>query len=101
MAYQPTWSPASRDDLQDIVRYISRDSPERARSFAVRLIAHADMLQEQPEIGRMVSERRLRHIREIIFRPYRIIYRVDHEHERVEIARVWHAARGTPEVPPV
>ncbi len=100
MAYQLIWSPASRDDLQDIIRYISRDSPQRAQSFAVRLIAHADVLQEQPEIGRVVPERRLRHIREIIFRPYRIVYRVDHTRQLVEIARVWHAARGTPEIAP-
>jgi hypothetical protein len=33
-------------------------------------------------------------IREIIFRPYRIVYRVNHEDKFCEIARVWHSARG-------
>ncbi|MBV9128394.1 MAG: type II toxin-antitoxin system RelE/ParE family toxin [Verrucomicrobia bacterium] len=56
-------------------------------------------MQEQPESGRVVPEHRIRHIREIIFWPYRIVYRVNHEWKRVEIARVWHAARGTPEIP--
>ncbi len=58
-----------------------------------------DLLQEQPESGRMVPEHRAAHVREIVFRPYRIVYRVNHDHKRVEIARVWHAARGTPEIP--
>lgn len=98
MAYQIIWSPLARDDLREIIRYISRDNPERARAFAVRLISHADMLQEQPESGRVVPEHRVQHIREVIFRPYRIVYRVNHQRKLVEIARVWHAARGTPEI---
>ena len=28
---------------------------------------------------------------------YRVIYRVTHEHQLLEIVRVWHAARGEPE----
>jgi len=45
MAYKLIWSPVSRDDLRDIVRFISRDSPQNAESFAYRLMAQADMLQ--------------------------------------------------------
>ncbi len=37
-------------------------------------------------------------IRELIFKSYRIVYRVDHENQSVEVARYWHAARGTPEL---
>ena len=99
MAYKLIWSPLSRDDLRDIVRFISHDSPERAQAFALRLIAYVDMLQDQPEIGRIVSEHRTQNLREIIFRPYRIVYRVNHEQKVVDISRVWHGARGTPEVP--
>ena len=51
MAYELIWSPLARDDLRNIVRYISRDSPQRAQSFALRLIAHVDMLPEQPSNG--------------------------------------------------
>ena len=98
MAYKLIWSPVARDDLRDIVRFIARDSPQRAESFAYRLMAQADMLQEHPEIGRTVPELHRDTIREIIFKPYRIVYRVSHERKAVEIARVWHAARGTPDV---
>jgi plasmid stabilization system protein ParE len=98
MAYKLIWSPASRDDLRDIVRFISRESPQRAEWFAYRLMAETDMLQAQPEIGRVVPEQRNQTIREIVFKPYRIVYRVHHEQKLVQIARVWHAARGTPEL---
>ena len=100
MAYKLIWSPLARDDLRDIVRYISRDSQKRAQAFALRLISHADMLLENPKGGRVVPEHRVPHIREIIFRPYRIVYRVDHERQLVEISRVWHSARGAPDIPP-
>lgn len=98
MAYKLIWSPASRDDLRDIVAFISRDSPPRAETFAYRLITETDKLQTFSELGRVVPEYRVPTIREIILRSYRIVYRVDHERKVVEIARVWHAARGTLEL---
>ena len=98
MAYKLTWSPAARDDLRDIVTFISRDSPLRAETFAYRLIAESDTLQNFSELGRIVPEYGVPTIREIIVRSYRIVYRVDHRRKLVEIARVWHAARGTPEL---
>jgi plasmid stabilization system protein ParE len=45
MAYKLIWSPASRDDLHDIVSYISRDSHQRAEVFGYRLIAETDKLK--------------------------------------------------------
>ena len=98
MAYKLIWSPASRDDLHDIVSFIARDSPDRAEAFGYRLITSIDKLQDFPEIGRAVPEYGIPTIREIIVRPYRIVYRVDHARKVVEIARVWHSARGTPRI---
>ena len=98
MAYKLIWSPAARDDLRDIVTLISRDSRQRAETFGYRLITETDKLQNFSEIGRVVPEYRDPTIREIIVRSYRIVYRVDHDRKLVEIVRVWHAARGTPEL---
>jgi len=98
MACQVIWSPASRDDLRDLVRFIAQDSPQRAEAFAYRLMSQADRLRDFPEIGRRVPELHDPTMRELIFRPYRIIYRVQRERGFVEIVRVWHSARGTPEV---
>jgi plasmid stabilization system protein ParE len=98
MAYKLIWSPAARDDLHDIVVFIARDNPNRGMSFGYELISETDRLQEFPELGRIVPEYRNDDIREIVFRPYRIVYRVNHENKICEIARVWHSARGLPQL---
>jgi len=96
MAYKLVWSPAARDDLHDIVIFIARDNPERAMSFGYELILQTDRLPGSPEIGRMVPEYRNPNIRELIFGPYRLVYRINHDRELCELARVWHSARGIP-----
>lgn len=96
MAYKLIWSPAARDDLHDIVVFIARDNPNRAMAFGYELISETDRLQEFPEFGRIVPEYRDDNIREIIYRPYRLVYLVNHEAKTCEIARVWHSARGIP-----
>ena len=96
MAYKLVWSPAARDDLHDIVLFIARDNPNRAMSFGYELISETDRLQQFPELGRIVPEYKNDVIREIIFRPYRIVYRINHAVKLCEIARVWHSARGIP-----
>ena len=54
MACKIIWSPASRDDLRDIVRFIARDNPQRAESFGYELMRRTDILQQHPEAGRVV-----------------------------------------------
>lgn len=50
-------------------------------------------------MGRMVPELGEPTIREIVVRSCRVIDRVDDgDCRRIEIARFWHCARGTPEV---
>ena len=98
MAYKLIWSPAARDDLHDIVMFIARDDSDRAMSFGYELISEIDRLREFPESGRIVPEYRNAVIREIIFRPYRIVYRVHPDSKVCEIARVWHSARGLPKL---
>jgi plasmid stabilization system protein ParE len=47
-----------------------------------------------------VPEFKIETIREIVHRPYRIVYRVFEDRKTIEILRVWHAARGTPDIWP-
>jgi toxin ParE1/3/4 len=96
MAYNVVWSPAARDDLHDIVVFIARDNPNRAMSFGYKLISETDRLRGFPEIGRTVPEYNNQLIREVILRPYRVVYRINHTRKICEIARVWHSARGNP-----
>jgi toxin ParE1/3/4 len=98
MAYQVALSPSARRDLQDIVRYISLDSPERALRFGQFLVGNTKRLADFPEMGRVVPEFGDPSLREIVVRSYRVIYRVDHGDCRVDVVRFWHGARGTPEI---
>ena len=77
--------------------YISKHAgAETAERFGNQLIDRALSLATLPERGRVVPELRKGDIREIIFRSYRIVYRL--RPKMVEIIRFWHAARGTPEI---
>ncbi len=98
MGYQVALSPSARRDLRDIVRYISVDSAERALKFAQLLIGSTKRLADFPEMGRIVPEFADPSIREIVVRSYRVIYRVNHDDCRVDVARFWHAARGFPDI---
>jgi plasmid stabilization system protein ParE len=99
MAFQIIWSEQARDDLQSIVLFIAQDNPMVAESFGYRLMSKMDVLAQFPQIGRVVPEENDETIREIILRPYRIIYKVLTEKQIIGIARVWHGARGDPEIP--
>jgi plasmid stabilization system protein ParE len=81
------------------VSFIAANNRPVAESFGFRLMAKVDVLEQFPKIGRIVPEEQDESIREIILPPYRIIYRVLAENHVVAIVRLWHGARGEPEIP--
>jgi len=97
MDYKVTLSLSARRDLEDIVRYISFDAPERAIKFGQFLISKVKSLGQSPEIGRVVPEFENPVIREIIVRSYRVIDCVNHESHKIEVIRFWHSRRGMPD----
>jgi toxin ParE1/3/4 len=99
MAFKIIWSEQARDDLQSIVLFIAQDNPSVAESFGCLLMSKVDALAQFPQLGRVVPEENDETVREIIFRSYRIIYKLMAEKEIIAIARVWHGARGEPEIP--
>ncbi|MFI0348183.1 MAG: type II toxin-antitoxin system RelE/ParE family toxin [Chthoniobacterales bacterium] len=86
----------TREDITEIIRYISLDSPQSAVRFAHLLYSKTKILQTHPEMGRVVPEGKNSTIREIIVKSYRVIYNIDSKKKRVNVLRYWHAARGTP-----
>lgn len=98
MDYQVKLSRSARSDIQDIVRYISIDGPDKALRFGRFLIQHTKSLGQFPARGRIVPEFEDETIREIIVRAYRVVYRVNHDQRSVEIIRFWHAHRGSPKL---
>jgi plasmid stabilization system protein ParE len=48
-------------------------------------------------LGRVVPEFKHPDFHEVIVSPYRVIYRIKDGSGLIEVIRVWHAARDTPE----
>jgi plasmid stabilization system protein ParE len=86
-------------DLQRIVTCIAPHNAAAAAQMGHHLPDAALSLRSFPERGRMVPEFRRPDVREIIFRSYRIIYRINQSDRSLEIVRFWHGARGFPPIP--
>ena len=95
--FKVIFAPQAERDLKSIAFRIARySSAEIAQDFGNRLIDRALTLATLPERGRVVPELGEPDLREIIFKSYRIVYRL--RAGCVEVIRFWHAARGTPEI---
>jgi plasmid stabilization system protein ParE len=90
------WSPRSVADLEEIRAFIDVDSPAWADLTVRRLVAAVERLREFPDSGRMVPERRLPDLREIVSGKYRIVYR--RKPDLVEIATMFRGSREFPEI---
>ncbi|HIJ81293.1 MAG TPA: type II toxin-antitoxin system RelE/ParE family toxin [Desulfuromonadales bacterium] len=87
-----TWSREAFENLADIEDFIARDSSERAVKFVDALIDHAeDNLPANPRSGRVVPEIGCPEIRELIYRGYRIVYRI--KGDTLEILNVFEGHR--------
>jgi plasmid stabilization system protein ParE len=89
------WSPRAIADLEAVRGHIAYDSELYAGLMVSRLVAAPDRLIHFPELGRIVPEFGERTLRELIVRPYRIVYRL--RGDDVEIVTVFHGARMFPE----
>ena len=85
------WSDCARDDLDDLVRFIGRDSELYARRFAERVVLATRRLQAFPESGRMIPGAEDKALREIIVQGYRVMYRL--ETNRALVLAVMHDSR--------
>jgi len=70
------WTHRAQADLAAIQAFIEADSPHYASVVVRRLVDAVDRLRDFPEFGRIVAEFAQPSIREIVLRPYRIVYRI-------------------------
>jgi len=85
------WSEPAELDLDDLFDYIARDAPAYAERFIDQIIDAVAKLQDQPQLGKPVKEARSEHIRELVFRGYRVIYMI-RQHD-IQILGVIHGRR--------
>lgn len=77
MARLVAWSPEAAEDVERIALYIERDSIHYARAVISRIVATAESIPENPELGRVVPEINESEYRERFVHRYRVIYHVD------------------------
>lgn len=70
------WTERAQDDLAAIHAFIEADSTHYAVVTVRRLLGAVERLQDLPHSGRAVPEFSDPEIREVVMRPYRIVYRI-------------------------
>jgi len=85
------WTDNSIDHLLGIYEYIARNSQIYAKRTVDRIIRRSEQIAEFPMSGRKVPEYEAENIREIIEKPYRIIYRI--KSDQIDILAVVHGAQ--------
>ena len=89
------WTEQARADLAAIRAFIGQDSPHYASVIVSRLLAATDRLVPFPESGRAVPEFDDPLVREVVHRPYRIVYRLVGVDE-LHVLTVHHSSQSFP-----
>jgi len=85
------WTHEALNQLIEIEDYISKDSPARAIQFVDQLIEHAESISDKPRMGRVVPELANPDIRELIFKTYRIVYKLEKNY--IEVLTIFEGHR--------
>ncbi len=94
MDFKLIWSESSIEDLGGIVRFIARrDGLLMARQIGFGIYDRAQILTRHPEAGSLLTEKQDAKWRKLIFKSWKIAYRIDWEAKAVYVVRVWHAAQ--------
>ena len=89
------WTENAIDHLANIYEYIAFNSPTYARHMVDRITRRTEQIAEHNLSGRKVPEYDAENMRELIEKPYRIIYRI--RPDQIDIIAVIHGARLMPE----
>lgn len=85
------WTNTAIDHLVLIYEHVAHDSKPYADRLIDKLTRRSEQIGTFPLSGRMVPEYRDESIREVIERPYRIIYRI--KADQIDILAVVHGAQ--------
>ena len=94
------WSPSALSDLEAITAYIAADNLAAALAIGAQVIETVEQTSAFPRMGKVFRTPGPLEHREMIAGKYRLIYRYDESRSVLLILRIWHGARGKPEIPP-
>ena len=85
------WTENAIEHLVNIYEYIAINSPTYGKKMVDRITRRSEQIAEHPLSGRKVPEYDAEDIRELIEKPYRIIYRI--KPDQIDVLAVIHGAR--------
>lgn len=87
-----TFAASAIKDLEDMQAYYADEGvPETGKRLTAEIVSRIERPGAHPLSGRVVPEFAVVHLREIIYPPFRIVYR--HDKNRVRIVRMWRSER--------
>jgi addiction module RelE/StbE family toxin len=89
------WTQNAVEHIVNIYEHIALNSPTYANRMVDKITRRSEQITDQPLSGRKVPEYQTDDIRELIEKPYRIIYRI--KADQIDVVAVIHAARLLPE----
>ena len=89
------WTNNAIGHLASIYEYISLNSLTYAKRTVDKITGRSEQIADQPYSGRKVPEYDAEDIRELIEKPYRIIYRI--KPDQIDVLAVIHGARLIPD----
>ena len=98
MGHQVIWTDEAIADLRQLVEFIAQDNPAAAVKLGEEIIRKSMLHAEQPRLGRRLRELKRDTLRELIIRPYRLIYEIDGQARVIRVRVLWHGARQEPDI---
>lgn len=90
--HEVTFAESAVADLEDLREwYHEQGVPSVGERMLRDIFAQVERLADFPASGRVVPEFGIEPLREVIFPPFRIVYRLDES--RVRVVRVWRSER--------
>ena len=76
-------------ELKNILSFIALDSPNRARAFKKQLDFRVNGLTHFPYKYRQSIHHDSENIRDLIYKGYTIVYKINETHSRIEVADIF------------
>ena len=90
------WTQNAIDALVNIYEHIALNSGIYAKQMVDRITSRSEQIAAHPFSGRKVRQYDAEDIREIIEKPYRIIYRI--KPDQIDVLAVVHGAQLSPDI---
>ena len=99
MDFKLIWTEPAINDLEAIVCYlVAQNGSENARKIGFAIFNKVQILSVFPEVGGVLVEKDDFCWRKLLFKSWKIAYKIHWEEKAVYIARVWHASRNEVEI---